>query len=732
MTKHSPKEFVVEYRSQRVTTPIVLQMHATECGAACLRSVLAYFGLWVPLTELRRRCEVSRDGSTAAGISRAAQHYGLECKGMSLSVELLKKLPVPLVLFWQFSHFVVLEGFGNNEYYLNDPASGRRKVSEEEFQQGYSGIALRFSRGENFKEGGTQPSLFQQLSKLLQHSKAELLAVVVCTLFATILTLVIPITLGSFVDEVLIKQSPWLGFVLALFGAGILVYTLTLLKNRLLQRLSIKISVIGYERGLTKLLRLPIEFFEHRLIGDLTDRVSSIDRVAKNLTTQFVVLMLDILMSIVLLVAMVFLNWVLAFTVLVLGVVHISLALSLNHRRHIRGQALRREQGLMLGLGMQMLSHADNLRITGADDRHFSSWSGHQARELNARQRFVSLSAFNDAIPELITGLRSGTILFVGALAVLAGNMSLGILVACFILSEILLEPITRFLEFEEKRHVLETDIQRLEDIELNDEDPSFQSRAKATEAIPIFQGKLKLTGDIELKDVTFGYNPRKRPLIQGLSLKVRPGQRIAIVGPSGSGKSTLARLIVGINQPTSGQIWFDRYPQDEIPQEVIRRSISMVNQEAMLFEASVRDNITMWNSAVPDDVVVSATRDARIHREILQRPDGYETIVEEGGANFSGGQRQRLELARALASKPTILVLDEATSSLDAATEEAVDEALRRRGVTCVIVAHRLSTVRDCDEIIVLDGGQVVQRGTHDTLIADQSGTYYTLAVSG
>ena len=717
---------------QRIITPIQLQMHASECGAACLGSVLAYFGRRVPLTELREKCEVSRDGSSAASIVRAARHYGLECNGLSVRAEQLSKLPFPLILFWQFSHFVVLEGHDGRYFHLNDPSTGRRRLSAEEFTKGYSGIALRFKRGADFRPGGEWPGLFRQLGALLTGSRRALAGVVACALMLTLLALIVPAALGAFVDDVLEKQGAWGGLVTALLGGGALVYVLSLLKHRFLRRLAVRISVIGYSRGVSRLLRLPVEFFDHRLVGDLTDRVSSIDRIAKNLTDQFLVLVVDIAMSAVLLIAMLVYDFLLTLIVLLLAILHGMLAHFLHALRAVRSQAMRREQGLLIGVGMQMLSHADNLRTTGSDDRFFSRWSGQQARELHARQLYSELGSLNAALPGLIAALRSAAILGVGASLVIAGEMTLGTLVGFYILAEMFLAPIGRFLEFADKRQALETDLQRLEDISKTAEDPVFSRRVPDSETIPTFNGRLQLAGGLELRNVTFGYNKSRPPLIKDFNLVIKPGQRVAVVGPSGSGKSTLARLVSGICRPWSGEILFDGHLRDEIPEEVLRRSISMVDQDVVLFSASLRDNITLWNPAVPDEVIIAATRDAAIHDEILLRSQGYSTLVEEGGVNFSGGQRQRLEIARALVGNPTVLILDEATSALDAATEEAVDDALRCRGVTCLIVAHRLSTVRDCDEIIVLDKGVEVQRGTHDELIADRDGTYYKLVKSG
>ncbi|MYH57138.1 MAG: ATP-binding cassette domain-containing protein [Boseongicola sp. SB0675_bin_26] len=718
--------------SQRVRTPVMLQMHASECGAACLGSVLAYFGKWVPLAELRETCEVSRDGSSAASIVRASRHYGLECSGLGVRADQLGKLQVPMSLFWQFSHFVVLEGHDGNSFHLNDPSTGRRRLSTEEFTKGYSGIALQFKRSSDFRPGGEWPGLFRQLGTILANKWSAVAGVAACGFMLALLTLVIPVSLGVFVDDVLESRGSWRGIVAAMLGGGVLVYILTYLKHRFLKRLAIRISVAGYNRGLSRLLRLPVEFFDHRLPGDLTDRVSSIDRVARNLTDQFLLRIVEMVMSAVLLAAMMVLDFRLALIVVFLALLHGVLAHILNGFRAVRIQAMRREQGLLIGYGMQMLSNADSLRLTGSDDRFFSRWTGQQARELQARQRDAELGAVSSALPVLIAGFRGAALLGVGGSLVLAGELTLGTLVGFYILAELFLAPFGRFMEFADKRQVLETDLQRLDDIHKTAEAPAFTRRTPDTETIPTFRGRLQLAGRLELRNVTFGFTKGRPPLIKDFNLTIHPGQRVAVVGPSGSGKSTLTRLVAGLYQPWSGDILFDGHPREEIPEEVLRQSISMVDQEVVLFSASVRDNITLWNEAVPDEAIFAAARDARIHDEILLRPRGYATLVEEAGANFSGGQRQRLEIARALVGNPTMLLLDEATSALDAATEEFVDESLRRRGVTCLIVAHRLSTVRDCDEIVVLQGGVEVQRGTHDQLMADRDGTYHKLARSG
>ncbi len=711
----------------------MLQMHMTECGAACLGSVLAYFGRWVPLTELRERCEVSRDGSTAAGILRAARRYGLECTGRAVQTDQVRKLPLPLILFWEFNHFVVLEGFDRRHFYLNDPATGRRTLSAEDFSKGFSGIALQFDTGPDFRRGGDRPSTPRQVGEWLGAARGALAATVACGLLLAFLALAVPASVSVFVDRVLADREPWGELVAAvLAGAAVLVYGLAWLKQRFLKRLAVRISVVAGNRCISQLLRLPVEFFAHRLVGDLTNRIMSIDRIANTLSDRFPALLIDVAMSAVFLAAMLAYDVLLGFIVLGLAAVNGALVHIVTRLRIDRSHALRREQGMLFGVGMLMLNHADNLRMTAADDRFFSRWSGQQARELDARQRYAELGYINTALPGLFAMLGGAAILLLGAQQVMAGEITLGTLVGFYILAAMFLAPVGRLVEFADTRQTLETDMHRLEDITKSAEDPGFARRAPEAEAISTFKGRLQLAGQVELRGVTFGYNRARPPLIENFNLVIRPGQRVAVVGPSGSGKSTLSRLVSGIYQPWSGDILFDGHPRHEIPEEVLRRSVSMVDQDVVLFSATLRDNITLWNPAVPDEAIVAAARDACIHEEILGRPLGYATQVVEGGANFSGGQRQRLEIARALVGDPTVLILDEATSALDAATEEVVDNALRRRGMTCLIVAHRMSTVRDCDEIIVLDKGKEVQRGTHDELMSDEGGTYYKLVRAG
>ncbi len=718
---------------KRVTTPLLLQMHVTECAAACLGSILAWFGRWVPLTELRTRCEVSRDGSSAAGLLRAARYYGLECVGRNVSIDTLKKMPLPLVLFWEFNHFLILEGFDHKRFFLNDPSSGRRTLSAQEFKYGFAGVALEFNPGPEFQRGGSRPNVLKQISLWFSGTGGALTCTLLCGVMLAALALVTPALLAVFVDRTLGGDEPWGGLIAsALIATAALCYGLTLLRQRWLQRLAIRLSVTEGNRCVSQMLRLPAEFFNHRFVGDLTARVLSIDRVAKGISEHFFSLLTEAVMSVIFLVVMLVHAPMLALIVLGLAVVHAALAYAVTRIRRDNSLTLRREQGLLAGVGILMLNQAETLRMTASDDQFLSRWNGHHARELIARQGFAELGYINASLSGFFMILGNAAALAFGAIQVMAGELTLGTLVGFYIIASMFLAPVGRFVEFTSDHQTIEADLQRLEDITKTPQSPAPENLPATPEAVSSLNGRLKLTGHVELRDLSFGYNRARPPMIQEFNLTIAPGQRVAVVGPSGSGKSTLARLLSGLHQPWSGEILFDGHPRHGIPREILSRSISAVDQHVSLFSASVRDNITLWNPSVPDETVVAAAKDACIHDDILNRPLGYTTRVNEDGGNFSGGQKQRLEIARALASNPVFLILDEATSALDAATEELIDDALRRRGISCLIVAHRLSTVRDCNQIIVLDKGTEVQRGAHDELMKDRNGLYRQLVQAG
>ena len=717
--------------ARRVRTPVFPQVKSTECGAACLGIVMAHHGRWASREELRDACAVSRDGSTAADIVRAAGSFGLNATGWRKDLDELTDVQLPAILFWEFNHFVVLEGFSRGRYHLNDPANGRRTVSEDTFSNGYTGVLLTVEPGPGFAAGGRKPGIGHGLWPWLREVKPSLVFAAVCGLLLALPGLAVPALLTVFVDEVLGGRRSDLGaFVIGSSAAAAgCVFVLAWLQHRCLNRLAVRLSIVHGERFVSRLLRLPIEFFSHRFAGDLTVRAQSVDSVAHGASTLLVGVVIELFMSLTYLAAMFFLDPGLAALVALLGVASGLVSLLLMRRRNDENRQMRREQALLSGIGMFGLRNIDALRATGASDGFFSRWAGHQARELASRQKVAELGGVTASLPGLFGMLTAAVVLGIGGWRVASGDASVGLLVGFYFLAVSFLQPVGRFMLFAESFLLLDSSLYQIDDVMDADADPLLPTpHGGERTGVATIDGRLRLTGRIEMRGVTFGYRRHREPLIEGFSLTVEPGQRIAVVGPTGSGKSTLVKLLMGEHAPWSGEILFDGVPLREVPRDVFTASVAAVDQQIFLFAASVRDNLTLWNATVPDRQVVAAATDALVHDEVMARAGGYDSEVSEGGVNFSGGQRQRLEIGRALVSNPSVLLLDEATSALDAVSEMHIDDALRRRGCTCLIVAHRLSTIRDCDQIVVLDRGREAQRGTHSELIENADGLYSRL----
>jgi NHLM bacteriocin system ABC transporter peptidase/ATP-binding protein len=707
-------------------------MEALECGAASLGSILGYYGRIVSLEELRTACGVSRDGVTAKNIIRAARRYGLEAKGYRREIYALEENTVlPAILFWNFNHFLVLEGFDDERVFLNDPATGPRTVTREELDEGFTGVVLVFGRGPDFVEEGSEPNLIEALRERLAGSETAVAFAALAGLALVFPGLIVPTFSRVFVDQILIQRlESWImPLLLGMAATALLRGVLTWLQSYYLLRLKTKLSVAYSGRFFWHVLRLPIEFYSQRYAGEVSHRVQLNDTVAELLSGRLASTAIDLVMIVFFGALMFMYDWVL--TLLAIFVVSFNLlAMKLVSAQRIDGnRRLLQEEGKYQGALMGGLRNIETLKATSREADLYSKLAGYQAKLENASQDLSIKTQLLQLAPSILTGVGNAAVLGLGGYRVMQGDLTMGMLVAFQSLQQSFVGPVTSLLELGSELQEMVGDMNRLDDVLRY---PPEAHVATGLETTQEDRDAEKLTGHIELRDLTFGYSRLADPLITDFSLTLEPGARIALVGSSGCGKSTISKLVARLYEPWSGEILFDGTPSNELPRVVFTSSLAFVDQDLTLFEGSIRDNLTMWDDTVPDLHVIQAAKDALIHEAITERPGGYYGDLEEEGANFSGGQRQRLDIARALCGNPRILLLDEATSALDTLTEKRIDENIRRRGCTCIIVAHRLSTIRDCDEIIVLDAGRVVQRGTHEELVADSGGWYTELLTMG
>jgi len=711
---------------KRAKVPTVLQMEAVECGAASLAMILAYYGKYVPLEEMRIACGVSRDGSKASNILKAARNYGLEAKGYRKEPESLKNMQLPLIIHWNFNHFVVLEGFDQGYAYLNDPGGGPRSVPEEEFNQSFTGVVMAFEVGPDFERNGGRPTIATALKKRLKGSEMALAYVILVGLALVIPGLVIPVFSKIFVDDILLGgKGNWLGpLLLGMALTAVLRGVLTRLQQYYLLRLETKIALSTSAQFFWHVLCLPVEFFTQRYAGDICLRVQSNDRVAQLLSGQLATNALNFVMIIFYFALMVQYSLILALTGVVAAVANIFYLKYVSRRRVDLNCKLLLDQGKLNGTSMSGLQIIETLKATGSESDFFAKWSGFQAKTLNAEQEMGVSTQFLSAVPAFLSTLTNTVVLVLGGFLIFRGDLTIGMLVAFQSLMTSFLEPVNGLVSLGSQLQEMEGDMSRLDDVLQYPVDGQTKEDLSAGDTKVPCQ---KLDGYIELRDMTFGYSRLEPPLIENFSLKLAPGARVALVGGSGSGKSTVAKLVSGIYRPWSGEILFDGKPVKSIPRAAINNSLALVDQDIFLFQGTIRDNLTLWDKTVSEFDIIRAAKDACIHDDITSKAGGYDYPLDEGGSNFSGGQRQRLEIARAMTGNPSILILDEATSALDPLTEKLVDEGIRRRGCTCLIVAHRLSTIRDCDEIVILERGKIVQRGTHDEL-KDVDGHYAEL----
>ncbi|QLE43706.1 NHLP family bacteriocin export ABC transporter peptidase/permease/ATPase subunit [Nostoc sp. C052] len=728
-----------KFKPNRVRTSTLLQMEAVECGAAALGIILSYYGRIVPLAKLREECGVSRDGSKAFNILKAAKNYGLNAKGLKLSLEQVTTTRLPYIVFWNFNHFLVVEGYSKKRVYLNDPANGRRTVSWEEFDRAYTGVVLVMEPGADFKKGGKKNHIVSALSSRLQNSRVTILFCLLAGLLLTLPRLAVPAFSQVFIDEILVQdRQDWLRpLLLGMLLTTLLRAFLARLRLTCLRRLMVKLSVSTSGLFLWHILRLPIGFYDQRFAGEISSRMKLNDRVAEVLSGSLATTIIDAVMMVFYLLIMIQYDQLLSAIAVSFAVINILALFFLSQTRVDANMRLAQEYGKVGGVTVSGIQTIETIKASGLESDLFARFAGYYAKALNAQQELGLQTQILTTLPTILTALTTASILLVGGLQVMKGNLSIGMLVAYQSLTLSFLEPVNSLVNFGSTLQTLEADLNRLDDVLQNPVDLEVEGRGSrgVGEVGEVgdaggeitFSSLWQLQGNVELRNVTFGYSRVESPLIENLSLTVKPGQRIALVGGSGSGKSTVAKLICGLYQPWQGEICFDGVERSQIKRSVLANSLAMVEQDIFLFAGTVRENITLWDATVLEADLVQACQDAAIHDAIGYLPGKYDFDLIEGGMNISGGQRQRLEIARALVRNPTVLVLDEATSALDAETELIINRNLQQRGCSCIVVAHRLSTIRDCHEIIVLEQGKIVQRGTHEELW-QQGGTYLHL----
>lgn len=707
--------------------PVVIQLEALECGAACLTMILAYYNKWISLEKARIDCGVSRDGSNAVNILKAARNYGLTASGCKTEPEQLKgEGTFPCIIHWNFNHFVVLNGFKGGKAYLNDPAKGTYSISMEEFDHSFTGVCLMFEPSEEFEPSGKEKSIWDMIKPRLSGLKIPLIIATATAVLVSLLGIISPIFDRIFYDRLLTGNNPdWFyPFIIGLTALYIVELVVLSINTATSLKISGKLNVIGNLSYMWKVLHLPMNFFSQRMTGDIVSRQSGNAQIANTLVKKLAPLVINTAMMVFYLLVMIRYSWFLTIIGVISAIINMAVTSYITKRRINLNRVQSRDSAKLSATTVSGVQMIETIKSSGAEEGYFEKWAGEFAEVNNTAQKNARRTEFQVLIPAIVSAVTSNLVLGFGFYFIINGQFTVGALTAFQGFLSSFMSPVDQLIDANKTIQDMKTSMERIDDVMNYPDDPNIVDIEPA-------QGEeiSKLSGSIEINNISFGYSPLADPLIKDFSMSIKQGDHVAFVGTSGCGKSTLSRLISGMYVPWNGEILFDGKHVNEIDHSVFTGSLAVVDQDITLFEDTISSNIKMWDSSIEDFEMILAAKDAQMHYDIVAKDGGYQHKLVEGGRDFSGGQRQRLEIARVLAQEPNIIILDEATSALDAKTEYNVVKSIKDRGITCIIIAHRLSTIRDCDEIVVLDRGRVVERGTHDELIKLDG--YYTRLIT-
>ncbi len=694
--------------------PVVMQLETLECGAACLCMILAYYDKWIPLEQVREDCGVSRDGSNAGNILKAARFYGMNAKGYRYEPNALKAQgKFPCIVHWNFNHFVVLDGFKGDKAYLNDPAKGAYSLSMKDFDEAFTGICLEFEPTDSFTPSGKPKSMLGFAAKRLKGTGTAIVFTVLTSIIAALMGFIRPAFSRVLLDHLLSGTDlEWTTSFLIFLGIfNLIEITMSALQAIYLLRINGKMAAVGNASYMWKILRLPMRFFSQRMSGDIQGRQRTNASIANNLIGTFAPLLLNTAMMIFYLVVMLRYSVMLTMIGLVSMTINALVSNYISQKRINITRVSMRDSAKLSSATVSGIEMIETIKASGSENGYFKKWAGYQASVNTQQVKFLKLNQYLGMIPQFVSTLANNTVLFLGVWLTMQGEFTVGMVMTFQGFLASFMSPAMNLVSAGQKLQEMRTQMERIDDVMEYPEDKVFDESDSS-------ENLNKLSGKIELKNIVFGYTPHAEPLIKDFSMSLSTGKSVAIVGASGCGKSTMSKLIAGLYKPWSGEILFDGKTMNQIPRNVFRGSLAVVDQDIILFEDTIANNIKMWDDSIEDFEMILAAHDAQIHDDIMRRPKGYHHKLIEGGKDFSCGQRQRIEIARSLAQDPTIVVLDEATSALDAKTEYEVVKAIRKRGITCIVIAHRLSTIRSCDEIIVMEQGVIKSRGTHKELM--------------